>query len=235
MKSSKTQLFLLPGTMCNELLWEDLAPFLADSCELSFLSIPNNLSFEQLADHYAEQFSGQQINLLGFSLGGYVAAWFATAYPDLIKSLFIVANSPVELPESELTTRKNALRFVDRNGYPGIPGKRVKSLLDPKNHTEDLIHRIQKMDSQMGQATFVSQTKMLSERQDLAEKLADISTPLHFCFSEGDNLVNTGWIDELALKRDGITVEKLSGNGHMVPLEQAEQLANVIIKGLAKD
>lgn len=74
-------LYLLPGTQCDDRLWEPLTAILPETIRLHPLSIPMNLNFEGIAQHLCGELPEHPVNLLGFSLGGYTAADFIVDSP----------------------------------------------------------------------------------------------------------------------------------------------------------
>lgn len=223
-----TKLHLIPGTMCNEKLWSTLIPYLDDSIELVYLTIPMNKGFDQLAAYYRNLLkSRDKINLIGFSLGGYIATYFSTRYPEYVDRLFVISNSPTCLPDAELKQRNIALDFVAKHGYKGLSRKKATSMLDPENQRDHFINLVLEMEREQGEADFISQYKNTSVREDLAESINRLSIPAYFYYSEHDPLINPTWMQELSSNWQ-LSVISTTGSGHMLPLEKPEELAHHI-------
>lgn len=110
--------------MCNEKLWAYMLPHLDASLELVYLTIPLNKNFDELALHYKNIIGEEPVYLVGFSLGGYIATYFAMLYPERVAKLFVISNSPTSLPAKELHQRTNILKYAQTYGYHGMSRKK---------------------------------------------------------------------------------------------------------------
>lgn len=250
----RPKIHLIPGTMCDERLWSRLRPLLEETYELVHLPIPRNKNFSQLAEYFAEKLD-DPVNLLGFSLGGYIAAWFAQRYPHKVQRLFVVANNLSELPEQEVETRSRLLDWVEKHGYGGMSYKKAASLLDASqqnNSQQDalqknkqLISLIRDMEKSLGEAEFISQHSYTTQRENLlapdstltGHAFTDLALacPTYLFFSEKDPLMACDWLDQNWDTLKNIKIITVPGSGHMLPLEQPEQLACAIRQWLAQE
>lgn len=229
----KTKIHLIPGTMCNEKLWSKLGAYLDNSIELVYLTIPMDKGFDQLAEYYKNLLANEEaINLIGFSLGGYISTYFAAHYPALVERLFVISNSPTCLPNNELKQRKVALDFVAKHGYKGLSRKKAASMLDPENQHDHFIELVLEMEREQGEADFISQYQNTSVREDLAEPISQLSMPACFYYSEHDPLIDSTWMQRLA-SAEHLSVTSTAGSGHMLPLEKPQELAQHIHNWLA--
>ena len=76
--------------MRDERIYGQLSYYL-DDYELIHLKIPLSEDFEEIVDILNNNIKEEKINLLGFSLGGYIASYFAIKYPSKIKKLFLLS------------------------------------------------------------------------------------------------------------------------------------------------
>lgn len=90
------------------------------------------------------------------------------------------------------------------------------------------------MDSDLGEATFVSQYQYNSERADLFLAITQFSFDIHLYFSEGDKMIDAQWIHRLNNSNPKIKLIETTGKGHMLPLEKPKALANYINDWLAQ-
>jgi len=230
----RKKLYLIPGTMCNEKLWRELLPYLRHDIELVYLTIPQNKTFDELAEHYNTVFGNEKVCLAGFSLGGYIATYFAMLHPERIEKLFIISNSPTRLPDDELNQRNDTLNYVETYGYKGMSRTRVSNFLDNANQNDDLINCILTMESELGESEFLSQYRYTSQRPDLSLALKQFSFDTHIYYSEHDNMVNAQWLSELADSNPNLLLIRTSGSGHMLPLEKPQELAAHINTWIAR-
>jgi pimeloyl-ACP methyl ester carboxylesterase len=214
--------------MCNEKLWGEVLPYLHDSLEVVYLDIPQGKNFDELAEHYNNILGNDTVNLIGFSLGGYIATYFSMLYPKRIEKLFVISNSPTNLSTEELNQRSDILKYIETYGYKGMSRKKVANLLDGANQADRLIDFILEMGSDLGESEFVSQHQYTSQRSDLFLAMKQFSFDMHLYYSENDRLINSQWLNELANLNSKLSLISTSGSGHMLPLEKPRELANYI-------
>jgi pimeloyl-ACP methyl ester carboxylesterase len=219
----KQTLYLIPGTMCTQAMWQYLDASLTEDYELCHLHIPNDCSLEEIASRLCDLFEEPQVNLIGFSLGGYLASLIACRFPDRVKSLMVIANSPCALAQTEMDQRRISESMLNRFGYKGMARVKAASLLRDKE--EPHIDLMLKMDHELGVDTLKSQLVNTSLRQDLMPELMALSCPINLIYSLEDRLINLDWMNALAHKqRPNITFFPFQGDSHMLPFEEVEAL-----------
>ncbi|WP_438464024.1 alpha/beta fold hydrolase [Marinomonas sp. PE14-40] len=223
----KTKLYLIPGTMCTQQLWQFLFPSLSDEFELCYLTIPNKMSLDDISDHLVAQFEEDRVNLLGFSLGGYIASLLACRFPDRLNKLMVLANSPCALNSEEISLRQQTLSILRRFGYKGMPRVKAEALLAERSplHTDLILD----MDKALGVDTLLSQLDYTSSRNDLMKPLLTLNCDVHFIYSQGDALINQAWMQKLKEQaRPNVTQISVAGKSHMLTLEQPHLIATEI-------
>ncbi|WP_237065760.1 alpha/beta fold hydrolase [Microbulbifer guangxiensis] len=232
-EGTKTPLHMIPGTMCDERLWESLLPELPGVAP-HHIPIPAGDSVAALVEGLLSRLPEQPVNLFGFSLGGYLAAALATAYPQRIRRLFICSNTPCALPEEELNQRRQLLNWVRRHGYGGISDRKIAAMLGPESRERaDIARTMRAMDATLGEAALIAQLGGTSERKDLADALASLPLPVTFCYGEHDTLVTRSWLQGLRRRRRDLTVREIPAAGHMLPLERPGALADAMLTWLS--
>ena len=87
-----TEVYCLPGTMCDQRLWDTTQQALGSHIALRHVAIPSEDSCVNGRSPRAV-LPTTPINLLGFSMGGYIACAFALAYPERINRLMVLSNT----------------------------------------------------------------------------------------------------------------------------------------------
>lgn len=216
--------------MCDQRLWQSTQQYLPTDYILSSLPIPLGDSIADITQKLALNLPQYPINLLGFSLGGYLAASVALLNKNQIKRLMIVSNSVAALPQHEIVQRQQTLAWLAENMYRGMPRKKRLALLHCDNYKNESIHQLLlAMESTLGQAVLVNQLSATSVRQDLMPELSKLSYSVSFCVGEQDNLLDIAELYTGQLNQPNITIEQILGAGHMLPLEQPKLLAKWIV------
>lgn len=227
---ARQSLYLLPGTMCDTRLWQPLRSALElirpDYFDFHYLTIANKATIHDIVEDIKLQLPNEGVNLLGFSLGGYLASAFTLKYPEAIENLIVVSNMPCALPSIEIKERSRAVAWIKRNGYSGIPSKRIFALLDKSAHErQDIISLMKKMDESLGQEVLVHQLLATTKREDIFLALGKLPLQKHFCVGKNDHLVSVEALHNLQSLDKSMKLMILENTGHMLPLERPEALA----------
>lgn len=218
--------YCLPGTMCNELLWQEVASHLPSHIKIRHVAIPNENSVQQMVAGILSQLPSAPVNLLGFSLGGYLLSELARVAPERIQAAMILSNSAKELPESEKQQRRLALEWVLKAGYRGIPVKKAKAMLSADHAlNESLVRRIVAMDKALGEDVFVAQLQATLERRNNLDVIAQSNRPWLVLAGLADQFVAAQSLKQLA-QLENVSVHVVAQSGHMLPLEQPKWVAS---------
>lgn len=228
-KKMKEKIYLLPGLMCNEQLWSRLIPLVENSYELIALELPLKTNFDEMIEELNDSLPSSPINLLGFSLGGYLASYFAIKHPHRVSKLLVVGNSAAPILEDEIIRRKQALHLCETVGFKGLSRQKVQSLLEDENQKdESLIALIQQMYVDLGEEVFKVQMEATLYRNDLFQELLSLNIPLHFVYSVNDRLINPLWLEQFQQQSFSAAFTTNESASHMVPLERPHELALAI-------
>ena len=225
----KEKIYLIPGLMTDNRLWSRIIPLLENDYELVHTSIPHSEDFDEIIDILFNEFKEEKVNILGFSLGGYLASYFAITYPNRVNRLFTVAATPGNSTEAEIERRKEKFVAIEKEGFVGLSYEKAKSLLENQND-EELIKIIQDMFMDLGKESFISQLTSTFYRKDLFEDLINLSIPIWFFYSKNDRLLNQEAIKKLLLDNHNMNIISREGTSHNIPLEVPELLSNEIKK-----
>ena len=225
----KEKIYLIPGLMTDNRLWSRIIPLLENDYELVHTSIPHSEDFDEIIDILFNEFKEEKVNILGFSLGGYIASYFAITYPNRVNRLFTVAATPGNSTEAEIERRKEKFVAIEKESFVGLSYEKAKSLLEKQND-EESIKIIQDMFMDLGKESFISQLTSTFYRKDLFEDLINLSIPIWFFYSKNDRLLNQEAIKKLLLDNHNMNIISREGTSHNIPLEVPELLSNEIKK-----
>jgi len=222
-----TRLDLLPGTLCDERMWSRLTPLLGDAFDFNYVPLHKARTRQQMRELIATH-SAPAAHLVAFSLGAYLAIEHAVAHPERVKSLVLIANSAKGLKPAEVLARERIVAMLERNAYAGMSRQRLRELLHPA-HLDDqaIVGPIQQMALDLGKEVLLTQFATTIDRQDLMDRLAELSFPVLIVGAEEDNLVPPEDLRQMAERFPNADLRMLSGDtGHMIPLEAPQALAD---------
>lgn len=225
----KEKIYLIPGLMTDERLWSRIIPLLKDEYELIHVPIPHTGDFDEIIDILFNLFTEDKVNLLGFSLGGYIASYFAITYPNRVNKLFMLAATPGSSSEAEIERRKQKFTVIEQEGFLGLSYEKAKSLVEEKNQNdEELIKIIQDMFMDLGKDTFITQLTSTFYRKDLFMDLLNLDIPIWFHYSIDDRLLSKRALKKLNLVEHNMKLIPRVGTSHNIPLEEPELLSNIL-------
>lgn len=229
------EIYCLPGTMCDQRLWDSTQAALGQNVVLRPIAIPMEDSIELIVRVLADVLPQQSIYLLGFSMGGYVAGAFASQYPQRVRRLMVVSNTSTGLLAAERRQREVALDWVQKQGYRGLPRKKAQAMLGDNHKSNELILGIMKsMDKALGERILIQQLKSSLDRPDLLSYLEQTHLPICFAVGKEDVLMPTSALERIE-SNEHFDLNTAEQCGHMLPLEQPIWLSALIHRFYAEE
>ncbi|RXJ97430.1 hypothetical protein CRV00_00930 [Malaciobacter molluscorum] len=225
----REKIYLIPGLMTNERLWQRFTPLLKDKFEFVHINIPNTSDYDQINTILDKTLKEKRVNILGFSLGSYIATYFSIMFPHRVKRLFNVAGTPSKTNNIEINRRTEKINSINKNGFTLLGEKKALSLLENKND-KDLVKLVQLMYENLGKEVFINQLGSTLYRKDLFEYIKNIDIPIYYYYSVGDRLLNHDAIKILKdMKLKNINICSREGISHNIPLEDPINFSKQIV------
>jgi pimeloyl-ACP methyl ester carboxylesterase len=223
-------LSFLPGTMCDQRLWQPVWAALNGRFATDYIPIETELTRRGMRGLIQSAGAvGYPLALVAFSMGGYLALEYALDNPGRVASLTLVGSSAFGLTEAESAERKRAIAFLADHGYRGIPKNRINQFVHPSHQSDPaVVEVIRAMDRDLGKEVLLAQLTETSERISLAPRLAELEIPVLLVGADGDPFVPWSSIERMAELIPGARTAMAVNAGHMMPLEQPDWLAGQI-------
>lgn len=230
--SIKTPLIFFPGTLCDERifipLWKALnskGNSLENKAYVPLQWADDLTQMLALSEDRLAYFP-EKVHLLGYSMGGYIAALTALANPDKVASLTLISSTATALADEELQRRKLVLNVINNKQYKGMTKSRIDFMLH-SSHQEhkEIICLIKEMADDLGPSVLAAQTNATASRQDLINQLSRQQFNTYFLVGEQDKIATAQEIAEIAARAQTFQKEVFANAGHMLPLEQTDALA----------
>ncbi len=223
-----TDVYCLPGTMCDKRLWQWIKPLLHSSIRLHPIVLPVEETLEEMVEGVLRILPPEPSHLIGFSLGGYLLTEIARVEPNRIKSAMLMSNVGNRLPDVEKAQRQQALDWVLKVGYNGLPMKKARQMLWSEHPNQDeLLDTIIVMDSALGEKVLIAQLKATLERRDNFEAISMSQAKWLVLAGLADQFVTGERLKQLSELKQ-VDVNVVAQSGHMLPLEQPKWVANKI-------
>ena len=146
-------LHFIPGTMCDARVWQPVRDLIKPAFDTAYIPLETAQSADEFRDrfHQAHDQSAAPLNLVAFSMGGYLALEFAIRNPEKVASLVTVCTSAFGLHEKEKAQRQAALHYLETHTYRGIADARIKQMLHPDHFQDNNIKQTMRdMDQDIG-------------------------------------------------------------------------------------
>lgn len=220
-------LHFIPGTACDQRLWARVQPLLR-GYDASNGSYSDATSLEEMIAHVAANIP-EGCHLVGFSLGGYLAAEAVLRHHKRVKSLTLIATSLVGLSEEEKSLRRANAETVSRANYKGMSRRRLGQFVHPDHlNNPSITDTVKAMEQDTGRKSLKNQLLATIDRRDLRKLLPQINVPIHLIGSSDDAICKIDPMKSLdAAEIIRFTEIGAHGGttGHMIPLEAPTTLA----------
>jgi pimeloyl-ACP methyl ester carboxylesterase len=219
-------LVLLPGYMLDETLWDALRPALGTR-KLRHVPLGSGATIAAMAREALDASPQGRFDLLGFSMGGYVAREMARQAPERVHSLILVATSSRADTPLQISQRQAAARAKPIGPFRGLGRAAIIQSLHPAHAADEaLIAQVRAMGAHLGREVFVQQSMIV--RDSDADRLAEVRCPTLVIAAIQDQMRSADEARELAGGIPAAQLEFIEDAGHMIPLEQPGRLAQVI-------
>lgn len=235
-KKIQQPVVFFPGTLCDERVFMPCWQYL-DIPFQAYVPLQWAEDLEQMKAlaHDRLAYFDEPVHLVGFSMGGYIAALTALEAPEKVASLTLIGNTCQPLPESELKQRRSLLSALKNAKFKGMSELQIAGMLHADNTSNlEVIQTIRDMELDLGMPTLSKQMLATSKRKNLLPQLNQSPFEVRFVAGEDDKLAT---IASLCQAQQGVTgsqLEFIAKAGHMLPIEQAEKLAEYLARTLCK-
>ena len=221
-------LVLLPGLLNDASLFEQQADALADVAGITIADLTRADTISQLAaDTLAAAPDGKFV-LVGLSMGGYVALEIMRQAPERVRALVLMSTSAH--PETrEATAAREKLIELAETQFQAV----IETLLTRMAHadharTPEVGGLFQSSANGLGKEVFVRQELAIIGRIDSRPGLARIKCPTLVICGREDVITPPAVHEELVAAIPGAKLEIIENCGHLSPLEQPEQVTEIL-------
>jgi pimeloyl-ACP methyl ester carboxylesterase len=220
----------LPGTLCDERIWLPIWQTL-NIHERLYSPLQWAQSLEDMLALTEDRISQAQgkVHLVGYSMGGYIAALSALQNKSEIASISLIAYDPFGLSNEELSTRQSLLKALSKNPKMKLGRNRLaqyftQAELDHNTHAQTVID----MQNDLGNATLVNQIKATTPRQDLSTQLQSLDIPMQAIVGKQDFIARANNVEKFCQSKPSANLHCLSDTAHMLVLTQANKVSDML-------
>ena len=176
----------------------------------------------------------QPVHLVGFSLGGYVAARYALEAPQKVASLTLVGYASDGLSSDEELQRQRTVSIINKGQYKGMNKVRMAQFVhSSRMGDEDLVDFITTMNNDLGGQVLKAQIISSTPRPSLTQALSQLTLPIHLIAADEDKIAPLEKMKSMADRFKFSQLHQVERAGHMMLLEQPEVVAMLLQRILA--
>lgn len=176
----------------------------------------------------------QPVHLVGYSMGGYIAALTAIENQSRIASLTLIASACDELPKTEIQQRQQLLKLIKNKQYSAMTAKGLKGLFHDCHHeNSEYLNIVKQMEQDLGAAVLAAQIAATQARKNLLPSLAKCVFPIHLVSGDQDNFLSESTVLAMHQHLPNSDMTQIKNAGHMLPIEQSRVLAEYLASKIA--
>lgn len=231
---------LIHGYPLDHTVWLDQLSDLSDLRHVVAVDLPGYgmservtgqpLTMEALAEDVAglvDALGFAQADIVGLSMGGYVALALWEAYPALIRTLVLVDTKAGADSEEGKAGREAQAQAVVAEGRASLAAKLVGALLAPA-HDLTAAARLRTMVEAAPVETIVGSLRGMAARPDRTELLPAIGVPTLVISGEEDALIPPLDSHEMSSAITGSEFVLIPGAGHLGPIERPDAFTEAL-------
>jgi len=225
-------LVLLHGFLESLEIWDDFSEELSHEFKVLTIDLPGHGKSEAIAEMHSMELMAEMVKsvlehlkiqecvMIGHSMGGYVAAAFASKYPEYLRGIgFFHSSVYADSPDAK-QNRERMIELVnsDRTGFIR---KFIPDLFAPanRNRLSREIVRLQVAATSISKTSIIAALAGMKERNDHQRTIAVMDVPVLFILGKEDQRIPIDRVMEMVALPKHSEVLILSDVGHMGYME----------------
>lgn len=222
-----TPTVFLPGLLCDATLWRPVIDGLNDMVAPMVADLTLDNSVKAMAARTLAA-APERFNLVGLSMGGYVAFEIIRQAPERVERIALMATSALADSPEATANRRAGMKMIGEGKFIGVAGSLLPKLIHPDRVNGPVGTTVQEMAERVGQAAYLRQQEAIMNRPDSRATLHTITCPTVMIVGEDD--VTTP-VEQAQIIHQGIKgsrLYELNECGHLPPLEQPEAVIAIL-------
>jgi pimeloyl-ACP methyl ester carboxylesterase len=229
--SATHPVLFLPGTLCDERvflpLWRQLSLAQRRYVPLQWASTLDDM----MALTGDRVLSDEKVHLVGYSMGGFIAAKWACQHMQHVASITLIGYDASGLSKDELVRRKHLVSALTSGKFNLSDEQYLNRFIHPTyRHDDGVAGTVQSMANDLGKNTLLAHTQATTPRENLIPMLAKSKVPISIIAASDDNIAPLAQLSAMANALPSAALNIIDASGHMLPIEQPHQVAAIISK-----
>lgn len=222
-----TPTVFLPGLICDATLWRPVIDGLSDLVAPMVADLTLDDSVKAMAARTLAA-APERFNLVGLSMGGYVAFEIIRQAPERVERIALMATSALADTPEATANRRAGMKQIGEGRFIGVAGSLLPKLIHPDRVDGPIGATVQAMSERVGQAAYLRQQEAIIGRPDSRATLHTITCPTVMIVGEEDVLTPVEQAQIIHQGIKGSRLYELNECGHLPPLEQPEAVTAIL-------
>ena len=232
--STRIPLLLLPGLLCDAALWQHQIKALKDIADIRVADLTKQDSMSALAEAALAK-APEKFALAALSMGGYVALEIMRQAPERVTKLCLIDTSARADTDDQKKRRTMLLVMAKKGQFKGVTPRLLPMLIHPDRMEDtELTGIVMTMAERVGREAFNNQQTAILNRIDSRPTLKTIKCPVQVIGGEQDALTPPDIVTEIAHGIKGAKLALIENCGHLSPLEQPDEVTELMKEWLLK-
>ena len=226
-----TPLVLVPGLLCDGLLWASQVTGLAEHAQPWIANVATSDTMAEQAAQVLAAAPFETFALAGLSMGGYIALEMMRQAPERVTHLALMDTAARADTPEQSARRQGFIDLADRGKFMGVTDMLLPVLIHPDRRGDTaLIATIKTMARNIGKDGFVRQQRAIISRSDSRALLPTITCPTLVLCGRDDQLTPLSRHEEMATAIPAATLMVLERCGHLSTLERPDEVNAALLK-----
>jgi pimeloyl-ACP methyl ester carboxylesterase len=231
--TTRHQLVLLPGLLCDAALWRHQVEYLQDLAEITVADLTLDSTIEAMADRVLST-APRRFALAGLSMGGYVAQEILRQAPERVERLALIDTNARADNEEQRKARRDLITLAEIGTFKGVTPRLLPNLVHPTRLSDPAVAGVvMDMAERVGQEAFKRQQEAIMGRKDGRGDLTAVSVPTLVLAGRQDLLCPPKVQEEMMAHLPNGKLVMVEDCGHLAPLERPNATTAVMRYWLA--
>ena len=219
----------LPGTLCDERIFMPMWKHMSIN-QRRFVPLQWANSLEDMLALTSDRvLSDEKVHVVGYSMGGFVAAKWASLHAEQVASLTLIGYDGYGLSADEIARRKQMVSLLKNGNFRVDNPQYLARFVHPsQQQNENVAGVVQGMGEDLGKNTLLAHTQATTPRENMVNTLAQLALPTGIIAAKDDRIAMYNQLMKMADNIPTATRYTVNDSGHMLPLEQPAQLAELV-------
>jgi len=226
---AKQGLVLVPGLLCDALLWKAQIEALQGQIKCWVADHTRSKTMAGVAADVLRDAPFERFALAGLSMGGYVALEIIRQTPQRVHRLALLDTSARADTAEQMEKRRGLIALARRGRFIGVTQGLLPLFIHKSRLADEkLVTTVKEMSRNIGRDAFIRQEEAIMSRADSRLLLPAIACPTLVLCGRQDAVAPLDRHEEMANGISGATLKVIDECGHLSTLERPADVSEAL-------